>query len=64
MGLRLRPEGITPRDGLEPSRAAKRPLNPRLPLERFKGYFGLCPPHWTPYADPFVKTVRDLEGRV
>jgi dTDP-4-dehydrorhamnose reductase len=64
MDLRLRPEGITPRDGPEPSRAAKRPLNSRLSLERFKGYFGLCPPHWTHYAELFVKTVRDLEGRV
>ena len=64
MKLTLTPENIIPRKGPDPARAAVRPENSRLSLQKFIKRFNFTPPHWSFYAERFVRLLLGGESRL
>lgn len=62
LDLKLTKDMVSPRDGPDTSRAATRPLNSRLSLQRFTQTFGIIPPHWTYHARHFVLNYKAFLG--
>jgi dTDP-4-dehydrorhamnose reductase len=62
LDLKLTPDGITPRDTEDLSRAARRPLNSTLSTFKLREVFGLELPDWTFHAERFVRGVKIQSG--